>query len=202
MPLSGFFVNYPTLIYGLYDRDAQGYAKTSFVIGSISDQSFKAFPIATVNYMTRLGSITSVTVNQICRSVPYLTAYRQPWEVYIGNYTNGERIGNTLNSNCHFYMEDGLAPGRLEFPITPKSWDGVPITDVPTSQPKILYYKLTRSDHEFILEAGNGFGTNGHYAWDRENHIAYIPIALLESDKITQAQFGNFYGVEGETWNP
>ena len=187
----------PQTIYCLYDRDMQGNAKTSFVInsGNISDPSFKGFPIARISWTSRLGRITSTKVIHFCNYYPYLSAYRMPWEVYIGNYTDGEFIGNTVDSSCYFFMQDGLAPGRLEFPITTKSWSGAPIS-IATSSSQILYYEVTRSDHRFFLDS-NYFSNNPYYAYYREQHKAIIPIAQLGAGKIIQAQYGNFYGIEG-----
>lgn len=187
----------PQTIYGLYDRDMQGNAKTSFVIGSWNalDPSFKCFPIARISWTSRLGRITSTKVIQFCNYYPCLTSFRMPWEVYIGNYTDGEYIGNMVDSGCYFFMQDGLAPGRLEFPITTKSWSGAPISTV-SGNSQILYYEVTRSDFRFFLDS-NYFSNNPYYAYNREQHKAIIPIAQLNSNQIIQAQYGNFYGIEG-----
>lgn len=181
----------PFTIYGLYDRDTNGYPKTSFIIGGISDPSFKSFPIANVAYTYHLGIITSVTIQNLCRTYPFITSHRMPWEVYIGNFTDGDLLGTSATAN--FYMEPGAAPGRLDFPQGEVSWAGMSVGSL-TSQ-RLLVYQLDRSTHSFVFE--NSLPNNTKYTWDRTNKIACIAIAELSSTSINQIQYGGFYGVEG-----
>lgn len=184
----------PFTIYGLYDRDTNGYPKTSFIIGRISDPSFKSFPIANVAYTYHLGRITSVTIQNLCRNYPCITSHRMPWEVYIGNFTDGDILG--VSATANFYMEPGAAPQRLDFPVEKVSWSGIAVGNIGSYNTKLLLYHLDALNYEFVVE-NTTLANNSHYAWYSSTKNAWIPIAELGSARINQVQFGTFYGITG-----